>query len=217
MSKMTFLAVGIVALGGAATAQTIASWNLSGATGDQGSTTGTNTPNITANALTRGPGLTGVAAANSMNASGWDVAGRYFSFGFNVASGFSVNLKSLYIGTRSSGTGPGLIGLYYNGDGFTTALTTFNQAGTPSGTGFLNTIVNLSSLTGLTGNVEFRLRAIGTGSAAGGTTGSAGTFRVTAYFVGGAFDRDLQFTGTVVPTPAALMGIAGLVGIRRRR
>ena len=66
---------------------------------------------------------------------------------------------------------------------------------------------------------EFRVAQIGNSSAGGGVTGSTGTFRLTAYFVGGQFDRNLQFTGNVIPTPGslALMGLGGLLAARRRR
>jgi hypothetical protein len=59
---------------------------------------------------------------------------------------------------RSSATGPGTIGLYYSGDGVTAALATFNQA---PGANFVNSVVDLDSLPGLAGTVEFRLRQVG--------------------------------------------------------
>lgn len=208
---------GVVAVASAANAGVITSYNLTGQPGTQASVAGTGTTNVTAASLTRGAGLTGVSAANSMNASGWTQgADDFFSFGFTVDSGFAVNLDKLYIGTRSSAQGPGTMGLFYSGDGFATALTTFNQA--PGGN-FINAIIDLSGLSGLTGSVEFRLMQIGTVAANGGSTSSGGTFRVTAYFENGAFNRDLQLTGEVVPAPSALalLGLGGLVAARRRR
>lgn len=208
------------ACGVAASAQTVAQWDLLGAVGNEPSRAGTAASNVTALNLTRGAGLTAIAvAANGFNSDGWTgEATDYISFGFNVAAGWQVSLSSLYVGSRSSNTGPGTLRLTYSGDGFASTLGTFNQA---PGTNFVNQIINLNSLVNLQGNVEFRIYQVGSTSANGGSTGGTGTFRLTGYFVGGTFDRNLQFTGSVtqVPTPAAaaLFGMAGLAGLRRRR
>ena len=53
------------------------------------------------------------------------------------------------------------------GDAIATALTTFDQA---PGSNFVNTIVDLSALPDLMGNVEFRVAQIGTAAANGGST-----------------------------------------------
>ncbi len=218
MKIATCSLVGMVALAVSANASvTLSQWDTLGQPGSQASSAGIGSANITAGDLARGAGLTGTAAANSISASGWNnQTTDYFSFGFTVASGFSANLDSLYIGSRSSGTGPGTLGLYYSGDGYSTNLFTFNQA---PGANFVNSIVSLSGLTGLTGNVEFRIAQIGSLAANGGATSSNGTFRLTGYFANGAFDRNLQITGEVVPAPAslALLGLGGLAAIRRRR
>lgn len=227
MNTRTLIASALFAAGfggSTANAAVIAEWNLQGAAGSQASTAAlpSVTPGVTGNALARGPGLAGSAAANSINASGWTgEAGDYFSLGFTVAPGSTVDLASLYIGTRSSNTGPGTLGLFYSGDGYTTNLFSFNQA---PGSNFVNSIVDLTALPNLSGNVEFRLFQVGTAAAAGGATGAAGTFRLTGYFEGGTFDRNLQFTGDVftaaIPEPSAawlaLAGLAGLGSLVRR-
>jgi hypothetical protein len=173
-----------------------------------------------ADALARGAGLNATAAANSFSSAGWNGAATdYYSFGFSLDADFFADLDSLYIGTRSSNTGPGTLGLYWSGDGFSTALTTLSQPGS----GFLNSIVDLSALPDLTGDVEFRLVQIGTTSANGGTTSNTGTFRVTGYFENASFDRNLQFTGTVsvIPEPGTvallLAGLATVGFVARRR
>lgn len=214
--QKTLAVMAIAALAGAATGQ-IAQWDLQGAPGNQAFTVGSATANVTALNLTRGAGLTASAAANSISSAGWtQEATDYFAFGFTVDSGFSVNLASLFIGTRSSNTAPATLRLAYSVDNYASTLFTFDQ--TP-GANFVNSQINLSSLTGLTGTVEFRIYQVGTAAAAGGASASTGTVRLTGFFQNGVFDRNLQFTGTVIPTPGAvaLAGIAGLVGLRRRR
>ncbi|MCC6971398.1 MAG: hypothetical protein IT434_14380 [Phycisphaerales bacterium] len=214
--KIFALAVLAASAGVASASVTISQWDLLGAPGDQVFTPGSAVANVSAMNLTRGAGLGVSAAANSFSSLGWTQASDdYFSWGFTVDSGYAVNLDSLYIGTRSSNTGPGQLGLYYSGDGFTTAITTFAQVGTA----FNNMVIDLSALPNLTGTVEFRVAQIGNVSANGGTTSSSGTFRFSAYFVNNTFDRNLQFTGDVVPTPGAmaLLGLGGLVAGRRRR
>lgn len=218
----TITAIALVAgLATAASAQdVITSWVNFGQTGDQASSAvGTAAANVTGIELTRGSGLNPSAAGNSFSSSGWDQgdgddANDYFSFGFTVADGFSVNLESFWVGARSSNTGPGFLGLYSSVDGFTTNLFTFTQ----SGTAFNNAIADVSGLTGLTGTVEFRVLALNNISANGGTVGSGGTFRFGDHFDGTNF-TEMRFEGTVVPAPGAmaLLGLGGLVATRRRR
>jgi hypothetical protein len=202
---------------------TLAYWDTLAAPGNQAFTAGAGSANVTAENLIRGPGLTPSGAANSFSASGWN-AGEYFSLGFTVASGYKVSLDRMYLGSRSSGTGPGTMALYYSGDGFSSALATFNQA--PGGN-FVNSIVDLTALTNLVGTVEFRIGMVAGAAANGGSVASAGTFRVGGYFENGLFERDLQFTGLteaiggVVPLPAAawlmLAGLGALAATARRR
>jgi MYXO-CTERM domain-containing protein len=217
----TITAIALVAgLATAASADVITSWVNFGQTGDQASSAvGTQAANVTGVALTRGSGLNPSAAGNSFSSSGWDQgdgddANDYFSFGFTVADGFSVNLESFWVGARSSNTGPGFLGLFSSVDGFSTNLFTFTQ----SGTAFNNAIADVSALSGLTGTVEFRVLALNNISANGGTVGSGGTFRFGDHFDGTNF-TEMRFEGTVVPAPGAmaLLGLGGLVATRRRR
>lgn len=220
--RISGIAAALVAAGFAsqAAAVTVVEWDLLGQPGTQSTVAASGVAaNVTGAALTRGAGLSGNAGTNSMNAAGWTgQATDFFSFGFTADPGYSVDLDELYIGTRSSNTGPGSIGLFSSLDSFSAALVTFNQAGG----NFVNSIVDLSGLPDITGSIEFRLMQIGSAAANGGATGSSGTFRVTAYFENGAFNRNLGLTGTVtapVPVPAALWLLApalGAITVRRR-
>jgi MYXO-CTERM domain-containing protein len=217
----TITAIALVAgLATAASADVITSWVNFGQPGNQDSSAvGTAAANVSGIALTRGSGLSASSANNSFSSSGWDQgdgddANDYFSFGFTVADGFSVNLESFWVGARASNTGPGFLGLYSSVDGFSTNLFTFTQ----SGTNFNNVIADVSALTGLTGTVEFRVLALNDISANGGTVASGGTFRFGDHFDGTNF-TEMRFEGTVVPAPGAmaLLGLGGLVATRRRR
>ena len=169
----TMLVAGSLAALPAQALSTLAYWDTLGQPGNQATSPGAGSANVTASSIARGPGLTASAATNSFAASGWN-AGEYFSLGFTVGSGYQVSLASLDIGTRSSTTGPGTMGLYYSGNGYSTALATFNQA---PGSNFVNTIVDLSALTNLVGTVEFRIGMIAGAAANGGAVPSAAAAR----------------------------------------
>lgn len=216
MKTLTFALVAGLASAASAT-EVITSYALFGATGDQVfQAPASAAAGVSGLDLTRGPGLGASAAGNSFSANGWssDQSQDYFSFGFTVDAGSSVDLESLWLGSRSSNTGPGFLGLFYSGDGFTTSLFDFIQVGTA----FNNSIVDLSGLTGLTGTVEFRIAALNDVSANGGTISSGGTFRIGDHFDGSNFS-EVRFEGTVIPAPGAvaLLGLGGLVATRRRR
>ena len=225
--KNATLIVLSLGLATSAHAELIAGWNISAAPGGApllaptaaaGSVTGMN--------LTRGAGLTAVnAMASNFAAKGWNQqATDYLSFGFTVASGSSVNLSSLRIGTRSEGGAPGILALRSSVDGFGSDLFTFNQAATDGGewgpgAGFIFSVIDLSALTNLTGTVEFRIYQVGNTAANGGTPDPNRHFRLTNYFWGGVDQGNMSFSGAVVPAPGALalLGLGGLVGGRRRR
>lgn len=197
-------------LSGVPCSATLVEWDFTGAGGAESSWAATSAdPALTGTAFTR-TGLNGNAGANSFNSTAWAI-GDYVSFGFEVDSGYTVDLTNLLITTRASNTGPGTLGLYYSGDGFTSPLTTISQSGASDS----NSTVDLSALTGLTGTIEFRLAQIGTISANGGTVASGGTLRVQNFSIGPV---PVQFNGTVaaIPEPtAALFGslLAGAFGL----
>lgn len=202
----------------------VAQWDLTGQPGNQLTNTAlVLASGITGGLMSRGAGLTSAAAGNSFSATGWNSqATDYMSLSLTVAAGTSLDLQTLSVGTRSSNTGPGSIGLFYSGDGFASAITTVAQPGT----NFVNSAIDLSTLADVTGSVEFRFYQIGTTAAGGGTSTGSGTFRLTDYFNGGT-DENLSLTGTLssvsaVPLPAAAwLMVAGLgvlgASVRRKR
>ncbi|MCC5844739.1 MAG: PEP-CTERM sorting domain-containing protein [Verrucomicrobia bacterium] len=195
-------------------------FDFAGEPGDQLSTAGdSNSLLVTDAIIDRGPGISAGAAGNSISSSAWnelDPSEDYFSFRFDVDPGYFASINNLKIGTRSSNTGPGDLGLVYSGDNFSSTLFTFSQ----SGTAFLNSDITLN-LTNLTGEVEFRIIAL-SDTRADGSTGitSGGTFRVTNFFDGGD-TGGTTFSGTleVIPEPGtlALIGMSALILYFRRR
>jgi hypothetical protein len=191
----------------------IVTYNLTGAAGNQASQAPASAAtNITGINITRGAGLGTSAAVNAFSSNGFENtasgngSNEYIELGFIVASGFKVDLNNLQISTRSSGNGPGTIGLYYSGDGYSTALTTITQPNTNT----VQSTIDLTSLTNLTGNVTFRFYEVGNTSAGGGgTTTSGGTFRLNNNTTAG----DIRFTGdvTAVPVPFGFAPDFGLV------
>lgn len=202
-----------------ASAEVIVDWDLTGLAGNE-TTLAANSAvvGISGSALIEGATLVANSGSDSMNARGWNgEATDYFSFGFTVANGYSVDLDTLVIGTKSSNSGPGSMGLYYSGDQFARALYIFNETGATS----LNDIVDLAALSQLTGTVEFRVMQMGSIAANGGETSSSGTFRIAEYS-DGVTSTNLQLTGTVAAIPEAdtstmLLAGLGVVGVMARR
>lgn len=97
-----------------ASAALVAQWDMTGQLGTQvtqaASTVATG---ITGAVLSRGAGIAATAAGNSFNSNGWSAqATDYVSFLFNIAAGQTLTLDNFTVGTQSSATGPGTIGLY---------------------------------------------------------------------------------------------------------
>ena len=195
-----------------ASAINIVTYNLTGATGSQSNQAPTSTAsNITGLDITRGTGLNASAATNSFSSSGFEgtaaapSSNEYVQFGFTVDAGYTVSLNSLAIGTRSSNTGPGTIGLFSSVDGFASPLRSITQ---PSLTNVFTTI-DLSNLAGLTGTIGFRFYEIGNTAPNTSATTSAGTFRLINFDSNGIV-LDGQVT-PVVAVPFEFSPTFGLV------
>ena len=216
-------------VGGATVAQAtvalpLAAWDTYGQPGDQTATPGVGSENVDALDMVRGAGLDPSAASNSFSSKGWDGtdANDYIEFGFSVAAGYQANLDELWIGTRSSSTGPGTMGVYTSLDGFSNPIYTITQCDTA----YSNSIISLNGLEGVVGDFYIRLMEIGNTQADGsGDTYSGGTFRVVDHYDSGIY-TDTSIFGSVepiaaVPVPAAVWlfgsGLLGLVGIHRRK
>jgi hypothetical protein len=227
LNKPSFAAVLIGGLMFATTshAALISQWDMTGQPGTQVTQAAFTVAAGISNALlSRGAGIAATAAGNSFNSNGWTgQATDYVSFAFTIGTGLTLALDSFVLGTQSSATGPGTIGLFYSGDNFATALATVTQ-----GSAILsNNSFVLSSLPALAaGVVEFRLAQIGTLAPNGTTTAAGGTFRIADFAAGG--DQNVTFNGTLsnaavsaVPLPPALLllgaGLSafGVVGRRR--
>lgn len=189
----------------AAQADLVVSWDLTGNGGapptQPASATATH---VTGLDIIRGTGLITHQILNTVSATGWDSsdADDYLSLGFTVAPGFQVDLEKFLVMTRSTLSGPGTLGLYYSIDNFSTSLHTFDQRGGKE----VFSAVDLSSLTGLTGTVEFRIIEIGNTSHDGTTaTAAGGVLRMVNY---DGTNGSIRFEGTVlaaVPEPSAFL------------
>lgn len=219
MKRVLQVLVAVLFLVGTASADIVAGWDMYGQPGDQVFTSGYGSTETTAFNMVRGSGLAANSGDNSFNSKGWDGtnAEDYIEFGFSVLSGYSVTLEELWIGTRSSNTGPGTLGVYTSLDGYTNPIYEISQIGSD----YSNSIIDLSSLGSVSGDFYVRLIEIGDTQADGsGATAGTGTFRVADYYDGTYIDTHFEGTISPVPIPAAVWllgsGLIGLVGVRRK-
>ena len=155
----------------------------------------------------------GNGSTESFSSNGWD-AGEYYQFQTS-SSGFE-SLTVSY-GQATSSTGPGDFDFFYSTNG--TSFTQFGSTYDGPTLDFSTTTFrpenvlswDLSAISGLdnASTVFFRVAVNGTLAENGGTTASTGTFRID----------DFTVNATAIPEPAsmALLGLSGLVLLRRRR
>ncbi|RYY14732.1 MAG: hypothetical protein EON55_07810 [Alphaproteobacteria bacterium] len=128
--------------------------------------------------------------------------------------------NQLALTSRSSATGPRSLSVQalVNGGSYLTVASIMH-----TGTAFNDEMLSITSLTGITSGVMFRLMAANQVAAGGGTIGSGGTFRIGDYTLAGT-PTAFSINGTIaalmatsVPEPASLFmlttGIAGLLGV----
>jgi hypothetical protein len=227
MKRFFLVMATVLLIAGSAQAEIVANWDMSGEPGFQTYTAAGGTLDyIEAYNMARGDGLSGRSGADSLNSKGWkgSEAGDYIEFGFSVADGYEITLSELWLGTRSSNTGPGSIGVYISVDAFTTPVEILTQEGEV----YENNIIDLSGLDAVSGDFYVRLFEYGDIRADGyGATAGTGTFRITNYDSFGT-NTDVQFVGTVaasaavspVPVPNAVIllgcGLMGVAGIKRK-
>ncbi|WP_321417734.1 hypothetical protein [uncultured Desulfobacter sp.] len=228
MKRLFLVLAAMILMAGSAQAEIVANWDMADEPGDQEYTEAAGAADyITAFDMVRGTGLSNsYTGNNSLNSNGWGGtdADDYLEFGFSVADGYEVTLSELWLGTRSSNTGPGTIGVYSSVDEFNSSVYTITQ----QGSSYSNNIIDLSSLGTIPGDFSIRLYEIGNLQADDdGETADTGTFRITDYYYSGSY-IDVQFVGTVaasagtspVPVPNAVIllgwGLIGLAGIKRK-
>lgn len=218
------LAVGIVCLSSVARADVILEqYEFQG----QAGTETTLAPTFVATGLTGGnfneASVTPSAGTNSINSSGWTNPLADYSFGFTIAPGQMVTVDQLILTSRSSATGPGFITLEASADGGAyVTVASITQTSTNYNDEFLS-ITPITAKQSLT----FLVVAANQTSAAGGTIGSAGTFRMGDYNPSGT-PTPFTINGTIsplaaVPEPStfALGGLSAVVvvgaWVRRRK
>lgn len=198
--------VGVVLLSAAHASAAVAltTYNLSGYVGTEASAPAdTSAANVTGSTMVRGSGLGGTSGGNSINTTGWNdgSAQDYISFGFTVAPGYSASLNELLFATRSSGTGPGTMGVYASVDGGAEILL-YSILQAP-GANYVNNDINLGSPLLVNQSLTVYLRKIGTTAANGGAIGSSGTFRISEFSPDGQTFTDVSLFGTVAAVPEA--------------
>ncbi len=177
----------------------LAQYDFTGAPGNQASTAAAYVDsNMTASNVTRGPGITAQAYANSMTSTNWTTSttpdqNDYYSFGvWTPSPGSSMTLTSLQWATQVSSDGPTKYKLRSSLDNFTTDVDYGDFAYYT-----MALEVNLwlgSKFSNLTGPIEFRL--YGYGNLAGSSTGQ---LRLLDYGNPGSLSYGLFVEGTVQP------------------
>ncbi len=149
---------------------------------------------LTGTNFTESTVLTPSAGVNSMNSSGWNLANANYSFGFTIQAGNVVTVDQIILTSRSSGTGPGFLNVEASVDGG--ALKTVATI-TQTSTNFNDEFLAITPVTAMH-SLTFVVVAANQTSAAGGTIGSAGTFRIGDYNPAGT-PTPFTIDGTISP------------------
>ncbi|MFO0963667.1 MAG: PEP-CTERM sorting domain-containing protein [Phycisphaerales bacterium] len=226
MNRKFFIASAIaaVSIASAASADIIAAWQFSeignnvgasysvGAATSGAQTAGSTLGGVHASATTTWSSPVGNGNSDSFSANGWAI-GDYFQWTVNTTSysGVTVSFDS-----ARSNTGPATFELLMSTDGGSTwstliASTAVQVSATPNSWNSTTRQMMFNFNTVAAGadnqtSVSFRWRAT---AAPTGSQPAQGTTRID----------NVQITGTLVPAPGALalLGAAGMLGLRRRR
>jgi hypothetical protein len=155
----------------------LATWTLTGASGSQASTAASAmAPGVTAGAISRSSGLTAASGTGSINSSNWATGAqpdsmKYYTVSIAAPAACALQVTSLSVDVKASGTGPTKAAFATSADGFaqTGAIST-TAPSTPS-----------TSITGTNGSLEIRIYGYSAG-------GAIGTMRV---------QNTLSVTGTL--------------------
>ena len=209
--KMALLSMTLLLASGTANAgyssSYLAAWDNNGQTGNQ-DYTATITPgsaHIAADNMVRSSGA-GENISDSFSSKGFNNPNNFVQFGFSVASGYTAHLGELWIGTKSSATGPKSIGVFTSADNYTTAIATIIEDGANP----LYSKISLDGLGPVTGTFNIRLKPTD-------ITAENGTFSVINYV---ASDNNYPLAiPTPIPAAAGLFGsgLFGLFGYRRKQ
>ncbi|MEN0020756.1 MAG: hypothetical protein AAF747_07730 [Planctomycetota bacterium] len=226
----TAFATALIAAAGTAAAQTATLYQVQTAASQSNPTL---TPTVVAaglagDVLSAGSGIS-AASGGTWNWNGWADGGtpstqaealaedEVWNWGFDVAgANLVVTLETFDIRLDRSGSGPNQFDITVAVNGGTpTSVLSDDFGDSSSGRDYV--AVSLGNIVVNSGDsVEFQLVAWGADS---GGASSGGTFDLETVDFNGSDPRSLRINGTVVPTPAsaALVGLAGLAAIRRRR
>ena len=152
----------------------LATWSLVGEPGTQASTAAmASAPGVTAMPLSRAPAPTAASGTDSISGSDWPVTAqldtlKYYAFGLGGPSGCALDVTSLAIDVKSSGTGPTSASAATSDDGFNHATSVSTSApSTPA-----------LAVTNATGALEIRIYGF-SATASGGTMRVENTLTVT--------------------------------------
>ena len=146
---------------------TLAIFDLTGQPGSEVSAAATSTAcGIVAGDLTRASAIKAVSGKDSINGSGWGSGSsadgtRYYTFSLTPGAGCSLDVKSVDLDVKASGTGPTTADVATSADSFGKHSASF--AGTSSGT----------TTVSATGSGAIEVRVYGYGA-----SGSGGTLRI---------------------------------------